>query len=53
VLWLMPLLARSVAQAALIPLAVPSMMGLFLLIMSRVLAPRTQIVSPLRIAKEK
>ncbi len=51
--WLMPLLARSIAQAALIPLAVPLMMSLFILIMDRALGPRTQIVSPLRIAKEK
>jgi hypothetical protein len=51
--WLMPLLARSVAQVTLIPLAVPLMMSLFILIMSRVLALRAGIVSPLRIAKEK
>jgi len=52
-LWLMPLLARSIAQATLVPLAVPLMMSLFALIMSRALAPRAQIVSPLRTAKEK
>jgi hypothetical protein len=51
--WLMPLVARSIAQAALIPLAVPLMMSLFVLIMSRALAPQAQIASPLRIAKEK
>jgi len=51
--WLMPLVARSVAQATLIPLAVPLMMSLFILIMSRGLAPSVQIVSSLRIAKEK
>jgi hypothetical protein len=51
--WLMPLLARSIAQAALIPLAVPLMMSLFILIMSRALGSRARIVSPLRTAKEK
>jgi alpha-1,2-mannosyltransferase len=51
--WLMPLIARSVAQATLIPLAVPLMMSLFVLIMSRGLAPSAHIVPPLRIAKEK
>ena len=51
--WLMPLLARSIAQAALIPLAVPLMMSLFIRIMNRAVAPRSDIVSPLRIAKEK
>ena len=34
-LWLMPLIARSVAQAALIPLAVPAMLIVFALILQR------------------
>jgi alpha-1,2-mannosyltransferase len=34
-LWLMPLIARSVAQAALIPLAVPTMLIVFVLILRR------------------
>jgi hypothetical protein len=34
-LWLMPLLARSVAQIALIPISVPVMLALFILLLRR------------------
>ena len=34
-LWLMPLVARSVAQISLIPLGVPAMLAIFILILQR------------------
>src|SRR5262249_9162665 len=37
-LWLIPLIARTVAQATLVPLAVPAMIALFVLIMNRAIA---------------
>jgi hypothetical protein len=35
-LWLVPLIARTVAQASMVPLAVPAMIALFAMIMSRI-----------------
>jgi hypothetical protein len=35
-LWLVPLIARTVAQASLVPLAVPAMIALFAMIMTRI-----------------
>ena len=35
VLWLMPLLARGIAQISLIPLGVPAMLAVFALILQR------------------
>jgi hypothetical protein len=51
--WLMPLVARSLAQTMMIPLAVPLMMSLFIPIMRHVPGLRAAADSPLRTAKEK
>ena len=43
-LWLMPLIARTVAQGALIPLAVPTMLVVFALILRRAFSPPARLV---------
>jgi Glycosyltransferase family 87 len=40
-LWLVPLIARSVAQASLIPLGVPAMLAMFILVLRRAELDRT------------
>lgn len=42
-LWLMPLIARSVAEYTFIPLGVPAMVAVFVLIVSRVVADRDAV----------
>ena len=45
-LWLLPLLARSVAQATLIPLAVPVMLLAFILVLHRAMTENARFTQP-------
>jgi hydrogenase-4 membrane subunit HyfE len=51
-LWLLPLAARSVAQAAFIPLAVPLMLLAFILLLRRAMTETSRIAAPHAVAAE-